>query len=177
MSLLHEGSTSPTLLGEVANWDNHPAWVRFRSRYDPLLRLWCANLGLDSDSVDEVCQRIWIELAGRMLTFRYDPNGGFRRWLRTLCVSRALDFMRQRKAAGLLSLDDRDEETGAHAYGDAIETDDIGEADDPSRLLLFDEAEKVQAAVRANVKPQSWDAFWLVAVCDWKVAETARARG
>ncbi|MGP0069911.1 MAG: RNA polymerase sigma factor [Isosphaeraceae bacterium] len=177
MRLVDEGSTSPTLLGEVSNWENHPAWLAFRRRYDPLLRRWCRAYRLDEDSVDEVCQRIWIELADRMRTFRYDPNGSFRGWLRQVCVSRARDFLRQRKALGLLSLDDRDQEAGADVPENAIETDPAGEADDLFRLLRLEEAEKAQAAVRAKVKPQTWDAFWLVAVRDWKVEETARTLG
>jgi hypothetical protein len=28
--------------------------------------------------------------------------------------------------------------------------------------------------VRARVKPWTWDAFWLVAVCDWTVESTAQ---
>ena len=57
------------------------------------------------------------------------------------------------------------------------ETDHGEEAADPLRLFLLGEAEKVQAAVRAKVKPWTWDAFWLVAVCDWTVERTAQALG
>ena len=39
------------------------------------------------------------------------------------------------------------------------------------------EGERVQAAVRAKVKPHTWDAFWLVAVCDWSVERTAQSLG
>ena len=84
MRLAEGGSTSPTLLRAVADWQNHPAWVRFQGRYDPLMRRWCRGYGLDDDSVDEVCQRIWIELANRMRAFQYDPGGTFRGWLRRL---------------------------------------------------------------------------------------------
>ena len=115
MRLVDDGSTSPTLLSEVSDWQDHPAWVSFRDRYDPLLRLWCRGYGLDDDSVDEVCQRIWIELADRMRTFQYDPNRTFRGWLRRLCESRVVDFLRQRQAVCLLSLDDRDDEPEAGA--------------------------------------------------------------
>src|SRR6516165_2984029 len=83
------GSTSPTLLSEVSDWQDHPAWVSFRERYDPLLRRWCCDYGLDEDSVDEVCQRIWIELADRMRPFHYDPNRTFRGWL---SISSALEI-------------------------------------------------------------------------------------
>ncbi len=173
-------STSPTLLSEVSDWQDHPAWVSFRDRYEPLLRRWCRGYGLDEDSIDEVCQRIWIELADRMRTFHYDPNRTFRGWLRRVCDSRVIDFLRQRQAVSLLSLDDRDGEAEAGALGASIDPGerDLGEAaDDLLRLYLLSEAEKVQAAVRAKVKPWTWDAFWLVAVCDWTVERTAKALG
>jgi RNA polymerase sigma-70 factor (ECF subfamily) len=180
MSPADDGSTSPTLLSEVADWQDHPAWVSFRGRYDPLLRRWCQGYGLDDDSIDEVCQRIWIELADRMRTFHYDPNRTFRGWLRRLCDSRVIDFLRQRQAMNPLSLDDRDGEREASERGATIdpgETDHAEEADDPFRRFLLGEAEKVQSAVRARVKPHTWEAFWLVAVCDWTVERTAQALG
>ena len=84
-------------------------------------RRWCRGYGLDEDSVDEVCQRIWIELADRMRTFRYDPNGSFRGWLRQVCVSRARSIScGNGKPLGLLSLDDRDQRSrGRRAAKDA----------------------------------------------------------
>ena len=180
MRLVDDGSTSPTLLREVSDWQDHPAWVRFRDRYDPLLRRWCRGYGLDDDSIDEVCQRIWIELADRMRTFHYDPNRTFRGWLRRVCESRVVDFLRQRQAVCLLSLDDRDGEAGgwrARGRDRPAERDQGEGATDLFRLFLLGEAEKVQAAVRAKVKPHTWDAFWLVAVCDWTVERTAKALG
>ncbi len=180
MRLVDDGSTSPTLLNEVSDWQDHPAWVRFRDRYVPLLRLWCRGYRLDDDSIDEVCQRIWIELADRMRTFHYDPNRTFRGWLRRMCESRVVDFLRQRQAVGLLSLDDRDGEPQAGAYGASIEPGETDQGEGAGELLqlfLLGVAEKVQAAVRAKVKPSTWDAFWLVAVCDWTVERTAKALG
>ncbi len=175
-----DGSTSPTLLREVSDWQDHPAWVAFRGRYDPLLLRWCRGYGLDEDSVDEVRQRIWIELADRMKAFQYDPERTFRGWLRRLCESRIVDFLRQRRSACLLGLDDRDDELEAGpplALIDPDGDDDPQIIDDDFRLFLRDEAAKVQAAVRAKVKPWTWDAFWLVAVCDWTVERTAKALG
>jgi len=104
MKLVDEGATSSLLLREVADWQDHSAWVSFRERYDPHLRRWCRECDLDDDSIDEVCQRIWIELADRMRTFHYDPNRTFRGWLRRLCESRVIDFLRQRQAVCLLVL-------------------------------------------------------------------------
>jgi len=180
MTPVADGSTSPTLLREVSNWRDHPAWVSFRDRYDPLLRRWSRGYGLDDDSVDEVCQRIWIELADRMRTFDYDPKRTFRGWLRRMCESRVVDFLRQRQADCLLSLDDRHGEAESDVRAtdiDSAERDHVEGATDPFRRLLFDEAEKVHAAVRAKVKPWTWDAFWLVGVCDWTVERTANSLG
>src|SRR5690349_21481809 len=73
--------TSPNLLDRVRDWDDHPAWAEFHDRYDPMLRRWCGRYGLDADTTDELCQRIWVELMARMQTFRYDPSRGFRKWL------------------------------------------------------------------------------------------------
>ena len=44
-------------------------------------------------------------------------------------------------------------------------------------IFLLEEAEKVQAVVKAKVKPSTWDAFWLVAVSDWTIDRTAKALG
>ena len=176
--VVDDGSTSPTLLSEVADWQDHPAWVSFRGRYNPLLRRWCHGYGLDDDSVDEVCQRIWIELADRMRTFQYDPNRTFRGWLRRVCDSRVIDFLRQRQSVSLLSLDDRDGEPEAATRAASIdlrEDDQLEGAADLLRRFLLGEAERVQGAVRAKVKTHTWDAFWLVAVCDWTVERTAKA--
>jgi RNA polymerase sigma factor (sigma-70 family) len=180
MRCVADGSTSSTLLREVSDWHDHPAWVRFRGRYDPYLRRWCRGYGLDEHGVDEVCQRIWIELADRMKTFQYDPKGTFRGWLRRVCGSRVIDFIRQRNAECLFSLNDRDGETrpGVHrASIDPGEREDGDGATDPVRLFLLDEAERVQAEVRAKVRPWTWEAFWLIAVCDWTVERTAQALG
>ena len=65
----------------------------------------------------------------------------------------------------------------AGATGDTAERDEGDRDSDLFRLFLMDEAEKVQATVKAKVKPSTWDAFWLVAVCDWTVERTAKNLG
>jgi RNA polymerase sigma factor (sigma-70 family) len=172
-----DGSTNRALLSEVADWENQPAWHRFWETYNPMLERWCRGYGLSEEWIDEVCHRIWIELADRMKTFEYDPNRTFRGWLRRLCQSRVLDFLRQRRAARLLSLDEQVAESKTIAARDTMDPDGDDEDDNPRHRFLLEEGEKVQAAVRARVKPHTWEAFWLVAVCDWSVERTARSLG
>jgi DNA-directed RNA polymerase specialized sigma24 family protein len=175
MRLASDGSTNPTLLKKVADWGDHLAWVRFRDTYNPLLERWCRGYGLDEDTVDEVCHRIWIELADRMKTFEYDPDRTFRGWLRRLCESRVLNFLRQRRTASLLSLNEWREGLESIASRRLTDPDVTDEGGDLPHLFLLAEAEKVQATVRAKVKPHTWDAFWLIAVCDWSVERTAQS--
>lgn len=179
--MLTDESTSSTLLREVADWGNHQAWVRFRDAYDPRLRRWCRGYGLDGEAVDEVCRRIWWELALRMQAFEYDPSGSFRGWLGQLCKSRVINYLRERRDRRHLSLDGHEAESttaGRSVDGFPCHPFDNSEqdgVDDPVRRRFLDACEQVQSAVRARVKPHNWDAFWLVAVYDWNVAQTAEA--
>ena len=120
------------------------------------------------------------KLADRMKTFQYDPSRSFGGWLRRLCESRIIDFLRQRRVDRLLSLDALDGDPTAEMVGAAAgfggNHEDEEEAG-PVRLALLEKAEKVQALVRARVKPHTWEAFWLVVVYDWTVARTAATLG
>ena len=89
------GTTNPTLLNRLCDWRDHDAWVDFVTRYDPVIRLSCRGYWLSAELVDELSQRVWIDLARRMRTFRYDPGKTFRGWLRRLCQSRAIDLLRK----------------------------------------------------------------------------------
>jgi len=175
MTLPGDGSTDPGLLNKVANWENHAAWVRFRATYDPSLQRWCCRYGLNDDSIQDLCQLIWIELAHRMKTFEYDPSRTFRGWLRRLCESRALNFVRQRRATPLVSLDERDFVVSPGTTG--VAADNESAEGNLHHHFLLEEAAKVQAGVRAKVKPHTWDAYWLVAVHDWSVERTAQSLG
>ena len=77
MTPVKNGSTDPKLLKRVAALSDNPAWHEFYQCYDPKLRRWCSGYGLDSSSVDELCQRIWVELVRRMPAYLYDPGGSF----------------------------------------------------------------------------------------------------
>ncbi len=171
------GKTSPTLLDRVRDWRDHPAWVEFHERYDPLLHRWCGRFSLDTDTADELCQRIWVELMARMQTFRYDPSRGFRRWLWRLFRSRAIDLLRSRRATqchsyeGFLSslpawrLPDHEPLASDRTEGQGV------------LLALVLEAEQAQAAVRARVDAETWSAYWTVAIEDRPIREAADCLG
>ncbi|QEH32013.1 RNA polymerase sigma factor [Aquisphaera giovannonii] len=174
MAAYDEGSTSPSLLGRVADWRDEPAWSRFERRYAPMLRSWCRNLGLPAHEAEDLCQAIWLEVAERMASFQYDPSRSFRGWLRTLCHCRVTDHLRGRAARG----------GRAVLYGDAAEIADPraarGDDDDeidPFRDYLRAQAVEAQAAARASHGARTWESFWLMAVCDWSLERTATHLG
>lgn len=166
------GSTNPELLRRVAAlWDN-PAWVEFFSRYEGFVRDRCSVYGLDAASVDDLCQRVWLELAQRMPSYQYDPGGSFRGWLRRLCYHRAIDLLRERRDHGFEALDGDEliAETGtAGAADDELDRGESG----AGRLLLLKEAAAIQELVRQKVKSARWEAFWRVVIEGESVKDVA----
>lgn len=165
------GTTNPTLLNRLCDWRDHEAWADFVTRYDPVIRFSCRRYGFDAETTDDLCQRVWIDLARRMLAFRYDPKGTFRGWLRLLCHSRAIDLKRKQKADPLISLDDQNETSWQGV------DDDDDESAESDRPLLLQLAGEVQDAVRRRIGDRTWQVFWSIAVEGKSVRETADVTG
>ncbi len=71
-----------------------------------MIRSCCRRFRLDPETTDEIRQRVWIDLARRMRTYRFDPGEAFRGWLGRLCESRALELLRERKVEASRSVED-----------------------------------------------------------------------
>jgi RNA polymerase sigma factor (sigma-70 family) len=171
------GKTSATLLDRVRDWRDDPAWVEFHDRYDPLLHRWCGRFSLDTDTSDELCQRIWVELMARMRTFRYDPSRGFRRWLWRLFRSRAIDLLRNRRAVQQQSYEGIASSFPAWCLPDHEPVESDQPEGHGAMLALVLEAERAQAAVRARIDDETWRAFWIVAIEDRPIREAADCLG
>jgi RNA polymerase sigma factor (sigma-70 family) len=165
------GTTSPALLNRLVDWRDAAAWNEFVDRYRPLIEDWCRRLGLDAETTDELCQRIWINLARRMSTFQYDPSRKFRGWLRRLCQSRAIDLFRERQANAVrLPAAGSVEPFQLPAVSiDAADDDPAGDA------TLVRIGERVHESVKRQVAPRTWNAFWSIAIEGLTVRETAGA--
>jgi RNA polymerase sigma factor (sigma-70 family) len=167
------GTTNPTLLNRLGDWRDHEAWVDFVTRYDPVIRFSCRRYRLDAETTEELCQRVWIDLARRMRSFRYDPGRTFRGWLRRLCQSRAIDLLRK-KANAVEWLEDQ---PGASLLQDPADGFDAEEAAKSERPLLLRLAQEVQDDVRRRVDERTWHVFWTVAVEGQSVREASEAVG
>ena len=168
------GTTNPTLLNRLCDWRDHEAWVDFVTRYDPVIRSSCHRFGFDAETTEELCQRIWIDLARRMRSLRYDPGRTFRGWLCRLCQSRAIDLLRKKKADAVLSLEDQPAASLVHyAYAGS----DAEEGGASERPLLLRLAEEVQDGVRRRVEERTWQVFWNIAVEGQSIREASEAAG
>jgi RNA polymerase sigma factor (sigma-70 family) len=168
------GTTNPTLLNRLCDWRDHQSWVEFVTRYDPVIRFNSRQYRLDAASTEELCQRVWIDLARRMRTYRYDPGKRFRGWLRRLCHSRAIDLLRKKKSHPVESLDEEpDWEIPDHGSA-AVEVEECAVAE---RTALLRQAEEVQDAVRRRVSERTWRLFWNIAIEGTSVREAAAAAG
>jgi RNA polymerase sigma factor (sigma-70 family) len=168
------GTTNPTLLNRLGDWRDHDAWVDFVTRYDPVIRSISGRYRLDAESTDELCQRVWIDLARRMRTFRYDPGKTFRGWLRRLCQSRAIDLLRKKDADAVLSLESQPVESMWQEASADLGAEEEVAVERPRLLQLADE---VQDAVRRRVDGRTWQVFWSVAVLGQSLREAAEAAG
>ncbi len=176
MATASMGSTDPGLLRRLAAFRNDPAWWEFFARYEPFVRARCSVYGLDPASVDELCQRVWVEMARRMPSYQYDPGGSFRGWLRRLCHHRAIDLLRERKDPGFALLGG-EEPIDRRAPDEARDREGDDDEAGSRRLLLLSEAMAVQEEVRRQVKPVRWEAFWRVVIEGQTVGEAAADLG
>jgi RNA polymerase sigma factor (sigma-70 family) len=168
------GTTNPTLLQRLGDWRDHEAWIDFVTRYDQVIRLSSRRYRFDAESTEELCQRVWIDLARRMRTYRYDPGKTFRGWLRRLCQSRAIDLLRKQKSSRVESLEDHPAELLLEDASAGIEVEESAALERP---VLLRQAEDVQDGVRRRVDERTWQVFWNIAIEGQSVREASEAAG
>jgi RNA polymerase sigma factor (sigma-70 family) len=143
------------------------AWNEFVRRYQPRIRAWCRERGLQQADAEDVSQIVLEQLLTAMREFRYDPSRSFRAWLRTVTMRACNRFLlKEHRAAGrkdLSSLRLLDEAPARQELARRIEE-------------VFDEEllEQAMETVRAAVAPHTWEAFRLTALPHQSGAEAAR---
>lgn len=168
------GTTNPALLNRLGDWRDREAWIDFVTRYDPVIRSISKQYQLDHDTTEELCQRVWIDLARRMRSFRYDPGLTFRGWLRRLCQSRAIDLLRKKKADAARTLESH---LAGPLFQDPADRSDADEGAESERPLLLRLAQEVQDGVRRRVEERTWEVFWKIAVLGQSVREASEVAG
>jgi RNA polymerase sigma-70 factor (ECF subfamily) len=171
MAKASEQGTSRTLLERLRRSPaDQAAWCDFVDRYAPKVNGWCRRWGLQPTEAEDVCQEVLLRLAEKMLTFRYDPRGSFRAWLKTLTRHAWSDFVekRRRPGAGAGSSQVLEILQSVEARAELERLEDVFD-----RELL----EEAMARVRPRVMPRTWEAFRLLALEGWPGARVAEYLG
>jgi RNA polymerase sigma-70 factor (ECF subfamily) len=160
-------STSASLLQRLRQPGQADAWDRFARLYTPLLVSWSrqARYGLQAADADDLVQDILADLVRKLPQLRYDPQRGFRRWLRSVFYNKWVDHCRRvgrvppGGAAGLSGVADPAEADPAEA--------------EEKQLLLRRALELMQA----EFEPSTWKACWEAVALGRPAAEVAAELG
>jgi RNA polymerase sigma-70 factor (ECF subfamily) len=148
--------------------DDPATWSEFVEWYGRKIYVWCRAWGLQEADAQDVTQEVFLNLSVRMHAFRYDPQGSFRAWLKTLTHHAWQDYLARQQRPG----------PGSRSESAIERLAAIEARDDLARRLAeaFDEEllKEAAARVRLRVEPRTWDAFHLLAIEGRSGAEVAR---
>jgi len=159
--------TRPSLLLRLRDLEDAEAWREFVQLYTPLVFAHCLRHGLQEADAADVAQEVMRVAARAMPDFQYDSERGkFRGWLLQTTRHRLYKFFaRHRREAQPAS------ETTLESF---VESEPGADAEahweQDYRQRLFDWA--VDKA-RPEFQSTTWEAFWLTAVDEVSVKETA----
>lgn len=165
MSSLQPVETSQTLLEAVAN-GNNAAWVKFVSRYQPLLFHRCRQMGLSPDDADCLTQDIFLELFKRLKRFSRQRTGSFRKWLTIIVRTRILDRKRNNRLR-----------TESWPDIDFVESLLPNIAEPADQAQKDAQVTKLITAIRSNFTDRDWTIFYLTVGEERKPVEVAETIG
>ncbi len=168
-----DSCTSVSLLGRLGSSPNDgAAWTEFVRRYGPRLLLWCRQWQLQEADAQDVAQNVLLRLSRQFETFRYDPTGSFRAWLKTVAYRAWCDWQDEQRRGMVRGSGD----TAILGRLCEVEArDDLVRQieDEYDRELL----EAASAQVRLRVEPRTWEAFELLTFQNFSGAEAAAQVG
>ncbi len=156
-------TTPATLLERVRNPANQEAWERFVQLYTPLLYSWAGQTGLRDQDATDLVQEVFVLLLQKLREFRYDRDGSFRGWLRTVLRNKWHELNRRRVPA---PVDTRGELLGE--LPDRAECADLDEAEYRACLV-----QRALELVQGDFAPATWQAWQQFAIAGKPAAEVA----
>jgi RNA polymerase sigma factor (sigma-70 family) len=165
-------TTRASLLLRLSDPRDHEAWVEFVSLYEPVIYRVLRKSGLQDADALEMLQELFLAVNRNIGHWEHGAERGlFRGWLRRVTRNLVVSWVRRQKRQVTTSSLDLDALLESQPAIDGPETDEF---DRELRRALFHLASE---QVRAEVRPQTWQAFWEVAVSGISVAEAAGKLG
>lgn len=162
--------TRETLLARIANPEDHTAWMEFVETYEAVVLRYCVGHGLQVSDAGEVVQEVWMVVHRKIADWRPSEQvGSFRSWLLKTAHLQCLRSLR------LLSKADRGcgGTSVLQRLHDVAAPDGVGSEDDERHEWECWVFRWAAEAVRAEVQPATWNAFWLSAVEGWSAERVA----
>lgn len=160
-------STSPTLLAKLRDPADQASWRRFVDLYTPLLFYWGRRQGMQAGDAADLAQDVLATLVRKLPEFEYQPEKGFRNWLRTVTLNRWRDLGRKRTERGV-----------------GGEPEKVLEPADPEADGCFEREEYQQYLYRRALEiagrdyaDATWQACWLAVTTDRSAADIGRELG
>lgn len=172
--MLDAPPTRASLLVRIRDGRDQEAWRQFVQVYAPVVYGFARKRGLQDADAADVMQDVLRSVASAAERLRYDPaRGSFRGWLYTVARNKIFNFLdaaRHRLGRG-------SGDSGVREKLEAQPEPELGLA-----AAWEEEYERSLAAVamrrvQAEVKPNTWQAFWQTAVEGRPAQEVSKATG
>jgi RNA polymerase sigma-70 factor (ECF subfamily) len=165
-------TTRASLLLRLRDPGDHEAWVEFVTLYEPVVYRVLRRSGLQDADAREVFQDLFLAVNRNIE--RWQPgaeHGSFRGWLRRVTRNLVVSWIRRQRRQVTTSAVDLDALLESPPAVDGPETDEF------DRELRRAQFQLASEQVRGEVRPQTWQAFWDVAVSGTSIADAAGKLG
>lgn len=165
-------TTRASLLLKLCDPRDQEAWREFVALYEPVIYRMLKRAGLQQADALEVMQELLLAVSRSIERWEPSPDrGSFRGWLRRVARNLVVSWVRRNQRR--VTASSLDIETLA-AEDEPVEGAETREFDGEVQRALFRRASE---RVRGEVRPNTWQAFWEVAVEGREVGEVAKRLG
>ena len=160
-------TTRASLIIRIKNRDDSNSWREFDQLYGPLIYRYARSRGLSRDDADEVKSQCMTVVVQQIGAFEYDrAKGGFKNWLRRIAYHKIMDVFRKRRERAAESQEMR------VLVDDDPAPDEVWEQNWKRSHLKY-----CVEQVRAEVSPQSYQAFHMLVFDERPVEEVCQELG
>ncbi len=161
-------TTRLSFLGRLNQGDN-AAWQELEAVYTPLLRRWLHNNALTAEDVEDLVQEVKLFLLNNLGNFEHNTRtGAFRKWLRSVTVNIARNYLRKVRPANAKT---GDFESLLDQLDDASSRASIAFERDYQQALL----RQLLRRVESDFYPDTLSMFRQYVLKEDSVADTANA--
>lgn len=157
MSFKTDSSTHHSLLVAISSSNSEAVWSVFVEKYGPLCFYWCGRWGASPEDAEDVVQEILLNVFKSIESFKFDPNGSFRGWLKVIawrCWN--MIYEKQQRTVDTLQpllkgLSVNDASINLKARDELISYFD--------KMAEMEILDLAMSRVRAKVEPKTWEIF------------------